>query len=70
MKNKIFKYGLGVILWAVFTLPALAGPVDPPGEDDPVDPVPIDNAMILLILAAVILGFYYLKFRGIKTDID
>lgn len=53
-------------LWAIFTLPAMAGPVDPPGEDDPIyeDPTPIDNWMLLLILAGVAVGSYFLmKYR-------
>jgi|GEM_PF-525283 len=63
MKNNIFKYGLGAILWIVFTFPALAGPMDPPGEDDPIDPAPIDSGIWLLIILAFFTGIYYLKFN-------
>lgn len=44
-----------------YTLPAMAQPVDPPGEDDPIyqDPTPIDN-WILLLLAGSFIGIYCL----------
>jgi len=63
MKNKILKYGISAIIWIVFTLPALAGPVDPPGGEDPpyVDPTPLDNWAILLVFAGIILGIYFVK---------
>jgi len=63
MKNQILKFGLLAFLWMVYTLPAIAQPVDPPGEEDPFepeDPTPIDNWMLLLILASVAVGVYFL----------
>jgi len=62
MKNKILKYGL-VIMWFICTIPVLAGPVDPPGEDDPpyIDPTPVDSRAILLVLAGIILGVYFVR---------
>ena len=45
----------------VYTLPAIAQPVDPPTDDDPLeDPTPIDNWILLLILASVAVGVYFL----------
>lgn len=66
MKNKILKYGFSAIIWFVFTLPILAGPADPPGEDDPsyIDPSPIDSWQFLLVFAGIISGVYFiLKYR-------
>lgn len=60
MKNYILKYGILTFLWLTYTLPALAGPGDPPIDDDPVEPVPVDNWMLLLALAGTILGAYLL----------
>ncbi|MBN9283219.1 MULTISPECIES: hypothetical protein [unclassified Flavobacterium] len=37
------------------------GPNDPPGDSDP--PVPIDNFALLLLLAAIGIGYYYLVFK-------
>lgn len=63
MKNKILKYGLWSIIWLTCTLPALAGPVDAPGGEDPPyeDPTPIDNWAILLVFAGTILGVYSVR---------
>lgn len=68
MKNNILKYGLPAIFWMTFTLPAIAGPGDPDdGGDDP--PASIDNFMMILILAGIGLGVYFiLKYRK-KTQI-
>lgn len=66
MKMNVLKSGLLGILWMVYSLPILAGPVDPPGEDDPIyeDPTPIDNWMLLLLMGAVAVGIYFLvKYR-------
>ncbi|WP_143736567.1 hypothetical protein [Moheibacter sediminis] len=60
MKNNILRYGLPAFMWLVFSLPALAqfnNPGDPPTEDDP-DPAPIDNWMLILVLAGIALGAY------------
>jgi len=64
MKNKILKYALAMV-WLIYTIPAIAGPVDPPGGDDPPfeDPTPIDSWMVALILAGIVLGIYYIRFR-------
>jgi len=64
MKNKILKYGLAIV-WLICMIPVTAGPVDPPGGDDPPfeDPTPIDNWVIALILAGIVLGIYYIRFR-------
>lgn len=42
----------------LFSIPALAQPGGPPLEDDPEEPVPIDNWMMLLIFAGIFLGIY------------
>lgn len=60
MKNNILKYTILTIMWLAFSIPALAGPGDPPIDDDPVEPVPIDNWMLLLVLAGIALGAYLL----------
>lgn len=62
MKNKLLKYGILTFLWFAYTLPALAGPgggdEDGEGEADP--EVPIDNWMLLLILAGIAVGVYFI----------
>jgi len=62
MRNKIFKTILVVYLWGFYALSLKAQPTDPPGEDDPIyqDPTPIDNWMLLLILASVVVGVYFI----------
>lgn len=68
MKNKILKYGLLAIFWFAFTLPASAGPGDPDdGGDDP--PASIDNFMMILILAGIGLGVYFILKYSKKTQI-
>lgn len=59
MKKYIFK-PIAILIWLVLMAPLMAGPADPPGEDDPIDPTPIDNWMLLLIVAGIALGAYYL----------
>ncbi len=64
MKNNIYKYGLLAIMWMVYTLPVLAGPIDPPTDDDPIDPAPIDSWMMFLVFAGAALGMYFvMKYR-------
>lgn len=67
MKNQILKFGLWAFLWMVYTLPAIAQPDDPPTDEDPweePDPTPIDNWVLLLILAGVAVGVYFVvKYR-------
>lgn len=58
MKRKIHKYGLLAFLWLAYTLPAFADPNDPDDSDDP--QAPIDNWLLLLILAGVALGVYFI----------
>ncbi|SMC85793.1 hypothetical protein [Moheibacter sediminis] len=58
MKRGIHKYGLLAFLWLTYTLPALADPNDPDDGDDP--QAPIDNWLLLLILAGVALGIYFI----------
>lgn len=43
--------------WLVTTLPVLAGPVDPPADEDP---LPIDNWVLFLGAAAIIIGAYFI----------
>jgi len=45
-------------MWLAYTFPAMAGPVDPPGEDDPIDPAPINKWALILIMAAITIGIY------------
>ena len=61
MKNRILKFGLLAFFWAAYTLPVLAddGAEDPPGDDDP-SPAPIDNWILLLVLAGIALGVYFI----------
>jgi len=48
----------------MLTLPALAGPEDPPTDDDPIDPgAPIDNGIWVLIFLALFVGIYWLRVR-------
>lgn len=59
MKRVIQKYGLLAFLWLAYTLPAFADPNDPDDGDDP-PAAPIDNWLLLLILAGVALGIYFI----------
>lgn len=69
MKNNILKYGILAVLWVAYTLPAMAqfDPVDPPADDDPVDPAPIDNWILVLVLAGIALGAYLIIKRNRKA---
>jgi len=71
MKKNILKYGFPAIIWFVFTLPALAGPADPPGSDDPPyqDPMPINSWELVLIMIAIIIGVYFLANHRRKARI-
>lgn len=70
MKNKIIRYGLPVLLWMVYTFPAIAQPVEPPTEEDPLepDPTPIDNWILFLVFLSVALGICYFRNREIKNN--
>lgn len=59
MKNNILKYGLLAITWLATTIPALAFPGDPDDGDDPL-PAPVDNWILVLILAGAALGVYFI----------
>lgn len=59
MKKYIYKF-MTISIWLMLMKPLWAGPLDPPGEDDPIDPVPIDNWTLLLIIAGATVGAYYL----------
>jgi len=61
MKDKLTKSGLLAILW-LFTIPVLAGPVDPPGGDDPLppDPTPVSQWEFILIFAAIAVAAYFI----------
>jgi len=66
MKNNITKFGLLALIWLVYIVPVTAGPVDPPGGEDPpyIDPTPIDNWLLMLVFAAIAIGSYFiLKYR-------
>lgn len=61
MKNNILKYGLVTCFWIVYTLPALADPNDPDaGENDDEIQAPIDNWEVVLVIAAIVLGIYFI----------
>jgi len=62
MKKEFFKLGL-LLLGLAYTLPAMAGPIDPPTGEDPFpepDPATIDHWIFLLILVGTLSGVYYL----------
>jgi len=61
MKNKLIKSGLLLLMWLVYGLPVLAGPVDPPGGEDPpyIDPTPINQWEFMLIFAAIAVAAYF-----------
>lgn len=63
MKNNILKFGLLAFLWMVYTLPAIAQPIEPPSEDDPFEPepAPIDNWVVFLIFMSVAVGVYFIN---------
>lgn len=69
MKHKALHLSLFAFFWMAYTLPALAEPVTPPDEEDPVyqDPAPIDDWFPLLVFAGIILGMIYLVKRESKT---
>jgi len=70
MKNRILKFGLLAFFWAAYTLPVLADddPNDPPGDgDDDPSPAPIDNWILILVFAAVAVGFYFLYKQNRKA---
>jgi len=71
MKKSILKYGASAIIWLVFTLSASAGPVDPPEGDDPPHEgyAPIDSWELILVMAAIILGIYFLVNHRKKAGI-
>lgn len=61
MRKTILKYGLLATLWFVYTLPAMAGPGDPPADDSQEqEAAPIDNWVTLLIIAAIAIGIYFI----------
>lgn len=64
MKNKLLKHGILMFLWLTYMLPVLAGPGggdgDGEGEGDPDPGTPIDNWMLLLILAGIAVGIYFI----------
>lgn len=67
MISKIFRSILPILLFLMARL-LLAGPIDPPIEDDPVDPVPIDNWWPLLFLFGIGLAIIHLNKRKILKD--
>ena len=55
----------------MLTLPALAGPEDPPTDDDPIDPgAPIDNGIWVLIFLALFVGIYLILRQTRKAITD
>jgi len=71
--NKCILKSVFAVCWLMVTVPCLAYPEDPIGEDDPVyqDPMPIDNNAWLLTLIALVLGAWLLtnwnKFNSIRN---
>lgn len=65
MKNNVLKFSLLALFFLTYTLPAWAD-IDPPeSEDDPLyEEAPIDNWEILLVMAAIAVGIYFVsKYR-------
>ena len=66
MKNNVLKFSLLALFFLTYTLPLMAQEDDEPGDpfagDDP--PTPIDNWEILLVMAAMAVGIYFVsKYR-------
>lgn len=63
MKNNILKLSLPVIFFLIYTLPLMAQTIDPPDtSDDPeYQETPIDNWQILLLLAGIVVGLYFMR---------
>lgn len=58
MKRGIQKYGFLAFLLLTNTLTVFAGPNDPDPSDDPA--APIDNWVMMLVIAGVALGVYFI----------
>lgn len=73
MKNIITKSTISILVLLTYTLPLYAIPVPPEGDDDPLPGAPIDNFYLMLALAAIILGVYFMipkksKKNSLKTQ--
>jgi hypothetical protein len=68
MKNKILKYSLVLFFWMVSLVYVRADfPLSPgsdENEDEQLEETPIDNWQLVLMLAAITIGIYFLaKYR-------
>lgn len=69
MKNIFFKYGFTALFALLYTLPLIAQDPGTGGTDDedPDPAAPIDNWVLLLVLAGIALGVYFvMKYRNNK----
>jgi len=63
MKNNLLKYALLAIFALAYTVPAFAqgGPGGDGTDEGDMDPAPIDNWIVLLGVAAIAIGIYYIN---------
>lgn len=59
MKNKLINYILTVFFAIAFTLPVYARPDDPDSFEDEPPAAPIDDWMMVLVIAGLLIGSYY-----------
>lgn len=60
MKNNLLKFGLMTFFAMFYSLPLMANPGGDGGVgDEDEEPLPIDNWMLILLLAAIALGVYF-----------
>jgi hypothetical protein len=72
MKNKILKYGLLTFLSLVYTFPAMGFPGSPESgenEEEMQEGAPIDHWELILFIAAIGIGFYFLTRRKTKITV-
>ncbi len=69
MKNNILKFGLLALFFLAYTLPVMADLDNPPDYDEDNDPpAQIDNWVLILSFAGIVLGIYFLVQRQQKKN--